>query len=124
MCVCTCVFSDSPPQCVSTGQFWNIPISVGLYTGPAEDSDAGQRYMIQVEHPNSQPRVFTGLLIGYTWEQDKSNCFYAGNRQGGTIREVEDPNDSVIEGTYADYQTTGDFNTDFKFSLFDENRCF
>ena len=50
-------------------------------------------------------------------------CFYVGNRQGGTIREVEDPNDSVIEGSYADYMTAGDFSTEFTFSHFDEDRC-
>ena len=109
--------------CAHVGQFWNIPINVAIYNGPATDSDAGQRYIIQVEHPESEPRVFTGLLAGYSWEEDDNNCFYVGNRQGGTIREVDDPNDSVIEGTYRDYQTGGDFNTAFKFSHFDDNRC-
>lgn len=79
--------------------------------------------MIQVNHPDSDPRIFTGLLAGYSWEQDRSNCFYVGNRQAGSIVEVQDPNDPVIEGSYADYETGGEFNTDFKFSHFDEGRC-
>ena len=52
-----------------------------------------------------------------------SYCLYAGNRQGGTIQEVEDPNDSVIEGIYTDYIMNDEFTTDFKFSHFDESIC-
>ena len=89
----------------------------------AADADHGQRYVIQVDHPDSDPRVFTGLLAGYSWERDRENCFYVGNRQAGTIVEVNDPNDPVIEGTYSDYQMTDAFSTDFKFSHFDEDRC-
>ena len=91
--------------------------------GTAADADAGQRYIIQVSHPSSTPRVFTGLLFPVTWEQQMSYCLYAGNRQGGTIQEVEDPNDSVIEGIYTDYIMNGEFTTDFKFSHFDESIC-
>ena len=89
----------------------------------AADADHGDRYVIQVEHPDSEPRVFTGLLAGYSWERDRDNCFYAGNRQAGTIQEVTDPNDPVIEGSYANYETESAFSTDFKFSHFDEGRC-
>lgn len=117
------VLTSKPRKPPYTGQFWNIPIDVTLYNGPAADADIGQRYMIQVSHPESDPRIFTGLLAPYTWEHDRTNCFYAGNRQGGTIQEVEDPNDSVIEGSYTDYQTDAGFSTAFKFSHFDEERC-
>lgn len=118
-----CMLTNESTTHTRTGQFWNIPIDVALYSGPAADLEAGQRYTIQVSHPESDPRIFTGLLAPHTWENSRSNCFYVGNRQGGTIQEVEDPNDSVIEGRYMDYQTSGAFSTSFTFSHFDEDRC-
>lgn len=79
--------------------------------------------MIQVNHPDSDPRIFTGLLVECSWERDRTYCFYVGNRQAGTIAEVQDPNDPVIEGSYVNYIMADDFATDFKFSHFDESRC-
>ena len=107
------------------GQFWNIPIDVFPYSGPYKDpAEEGLRYVIQVSHPDSaEPRVFTGLFHDLTWEYEEGPCFYAGNRQGGTIMEIDDPNDPVIEGSYLDYRVATAFETDFKYSHFDKSRC-
>jgi hypothetical protein len=43
---------------------------------------------------------------------------------GNAMAEVEDPNDGVLEDTYADYVVSGGFRDDFKFGLFDEGTCF
>ena len=52
------------------------------------------------------------------------DCLYVGDRQGGTIGEVEDPNDPVIQGTYKDYRVPGAFNeTGYGFGRFDESLC-
>ena len=45
------------------------------------------------------------------------------DQQGGPIAEVLDPNDSVIEGEYFDYETEGLFATSYKFSRFEEQQC-
>ena len=88
---------------------------------PAEN---GSRYVINVTHPDAESsRVFTGLLYGLTWEFEEGPCFYVGNSQAGPIYEVQDPNDSVIEGSYEDYRVTDAFETNFPYSRFDESQC-
>ena len=108
-----------------TGQLWNIPIQVSAFEGSfREGVEPENRYVINVTHPASEnPRAFTGLLYDITWEFEKGPCFYVGNQQGGPIYEVEDPNDSVIEGTYENYRVGGAFETEYFFSQFDSNRC-
>ena len=92
------------------------------FTGSFADGvDPEERYVINVTHPDAEPRVFTGLLHDQTWELKPGLCLYAGNQQGGPIYEVPDPNDSVIEGEYPDYEVQGPFDTVFAFSRF--NRC-
>ena len=75
-----------------------------------------------VSHPSST-RSFTGVLYDLTWEFESKQCLYVGNRQGGPIAEVDDPNDSVIEGSYQDYLTEGAFVTQFAYSVFKESEC-
>ena len=109
---------------VFIGQFWNIPITVAPYNGPYKDpSEKGLRYVIQVSHPDSDTRVFTGLMSGTTWEHQNTPCFYAGNNQAGKIVEIDDPNDSVIEGDVMNYRVSSAFGTAFKFTHFDSSRC-
>ena len=63
-------------------------------------------------------------MYDLTWEFESKKCLYVGNRQGGPIGEVEDPNDSVIEGSYQDYVTGGAFMTKFTYAVFKEsNNC-
>nr|CAI68017.1 LPS-binding protein [Suberites domuncula] len=102
------------------GQFWNVPIEVSEYI----DSDLeGDHYELAVTHPDfSGTRRFVGHLLGHSWEE-KTPCFYVGNVQGGPIYEVEDPNDSVIEGKYKDYRMDGAFDTSFMYSRFDDSQC-
>ena len=85
---------------------------------PVED-----RYIINFTRPGSEPRVFTGFFYPLTWDFKEGPCLYVGNRQAGPIAEVDDPNDSVIEGTYSDYLVAGAFVTDFEFGLFNEDQC-
>lgn len=106
------------------GQFWNVPINIVNYTGPIIDDIETDRYEVTVTHPDfSGTRRFTALLSDVNWEFQTTPCFYAGNQQGGPIAEVEDPNDSVIEGDYADYRVNGPFETDYAFSRFDSSQC-
>ena len=108
-----------------TGQFWNIPVDVVQYTG-ALNEDVGSGvpfYTVNVDHPLSKPRSFTGFLYELSWEFESKQCLYVGNNQGGPIGEVIDPNDSVIEGSYEDYITTDAFETDFKYAVFENHVC-
>ena len=109
------------------GQFWNVPIEVADFDGQVESSDVldlQNRYAITVTHPNAErERTFTAILYDFNWEFGRQPCFYAGNQQGGPIAEVLDPNDSVIEGEYFDYETEGLFATRYKFSRFEEQQC-
>ena len=81
-------------------------------------------YIITVLHPNSPPRSFIGLRASVTWEFERRPCLYVGNPQAGPLEETVDPNDSVIEGTYRDYEVESLFSPDFVFSHFDETNCF
>lgn len=106
------------------GQFWNVPIELAEYTGPILNDTETNRFEISVTHPDfSGTRRFTGLLLDVNWEFQKTPCFFVGNQQGGPIYEVEDPNDSVIEGGYEDYRVGGVFEPDYKYNRFDSSRC-
>lgn len=76
-----------------------------------------------VNHPDSEARSFLGYLFELTWERERRPCLYAGNRQAGVADVVEEPNDSIIEGSYTDYRVSGPFSTSFVFSQFEESRC-
>ena len=97
------------------------------FNGTVDSSDVldlKNRYSITVTHPDaSRERTFTALLYQFNWEFAPQPCFYAGNQQGGPIAEVMEPNDSVIEGEYFEYQTGGLFSTSFKYNRFEENQC-
>ena len=112
------MFSFSP-----TGQFWNVPVDVientGSFNGVFRDDD----YIITVNYPNSPPRRFVGLRYSLTWEFEKRPCLYVGNSQAGPLGETVDPNDSVIEGTYQNYEVDSLFSPEFDFSHFDETQC-
>lgn len=119
--------------CCFIGQFWNVPIQISEFTGtlfrdeayPDEELDErDDRFTVTVRHPGCpQQRTFTAILLGVDWEFNKTPCFYAGNQQGGPIREVEEPNESVIEGDYTDYRVESAFNTQFRFSRFSDQMC-
>ena len=85
--------------------------------------ELSSRFTITVDHPDAPIRVFSGFLQPVTWEFQRSPCFYVGDQQGGPIYEVEEPNDSVIEGNYEDYRVSGPFETEFTFNRFEEGRC-
>ena len=105
------------------GQFWNVPVDVrentGFFDGALQDND----YIIIVNYPGSPPRSFVGLGYSVTWEFEKRPCLYVGDSQAGPLGETVDPNDSVIEGTYRDYEVDSLFSPDFVFSHFDESKC-
>ena len=106
-----------PPQ----GQFWNIPVEVEPYTGvPINETGV---FTVTVNHPDSEARSFLGSLFGLTWERERRPCLYAGNREAGRADVVEEPNDSIIQGSYTDYRVSGAFATSFIFSQFEDSRC-
>ena len=106
----------------STGQFWNIPIQVTPFTY-SNGTVVEDVFTIAVSHPDGSMRRFTGWHYPVTWEFLERPCLYVGNGQGGPIDEIEDPNDSVIEGTYVDYKVESAFDTSHMFSHFDEANC-
>ena len=91
----------------------------GLFGGEQRTDD----YVITVDHPESEPRSFVGLKSDVTWEFENRVCYYVGNTQAGKLAEVDDPNDSVIEGEYTEYKVETLFSTAFKYSHFDEGNC-
>ena len=58
-----------------------------------------------------------------TWESEQGPCLYVGDSQAGPVGVDEDPDDSVIEGTYQNYEVNSIFSSDFVFSHFEEYRC-
>ena len=94
------------------------------YTGLLSDGSPSQnRYIVNFTRPGSEPRAFTGYFHQLTWDFKEGPCLYVGNRQAGPIAEVDDPNQSIIEGTYRDYRVANAFQTDYEFDLFSEDRC-
>lgn len=57
-----------------------------------------------------------------TWD-NRRDCFYIGNQNGGTVFELPTAHDSFIEGDFREYQTSGQFDTNFKYSHFNEENC-
>lgn len=97
----------------STGQFWNIPVSVEPYTAISGTSNLFNVTIFPVE---SSPRSFLGGMYDYSWDHSFETCLYSGSGQGGPGGEVPDLTGSVIEGIYKDYIVESLFETDYKFS--------
>ena len=117
------------------GQFWKAGVDIEPFTGlyDSEDNNTSNEtdctdgvcdyYVVSIKHSSSTERQFVGYYYGVTWDFERRDCLYSGNSQGGPIREVENPNDSVIEGHIGDYELDGLFNTEFKYSAFNSSSC-
>jgi len=69
---------------------------------------------VTINHPQAEERAFVADLYHRIWDRTLKPCLYAGNYQGGPISEILDPNDSVIEGEYFEYEVVdGIFGRDF-----------
>ncbi len=111
----------------SIGQFWKMPVDVESFSGTLKDpkfSDEN-RYTVSFSREDSgKTTSFTGLLQEQTWSKEPFPCLYAGDRQGGAIYEVIEPNDPVVEGSYKDYIVPSAFSEkDYVFGLFDDSKC-
>jgi hypothetical protein len=110
------------------GQFWNIPMSVvpytlpsGIVATPAQQAaiTSMRPYYVKVAYPESPFRQFTAFLHHREWDKTLAPCLYAGNRQGGPMAELPGRSDSVIDGHYRDYLTSGLYEDSFKYSKFE-----
>ena len=79
-------------------------------------------YVVNITTSGIQ-RSYVGMLHRLTWEIEEGPCLYVGDSQSFSIYEVKEPNDPVIEGIYTDYIVTEGFVDNFRFGLFEENRC-
>ena len=99
------------------------------YTGAdlPEDFEAPEDiYVVTVQPPDPSPsRSFLGEFYDRKWDRTNEPCLYVGNAQGGKSYDVEDPNDSVIEGNYREYFIENEdlFETNYKYVQFEEERC-
>lgn len=98
-----------------------MPVELGEYTGVAPDEL--KYYTVKVSPPGGSVREFVGHLYDVTWDFTPIPCVYAGNRNGGPVAEFDDPNDSVIEGNYIQYEVDSLFSTEFVYDRFDTSRC-
>ena len=57
-----------------------------------------------------------------TWDHHHKTCYYVGNSQGGP-EASRNQLESVIEGSYRDYETKSLFDTGFKFAKFKDDVC-
>ena len=94
---------------------------IGDFGGEQRTDD----YIITVDHPDAVdgPRSFVGLKSDVTWEFENRVCYYVGNTQAGPLAEVDEPNDSVIEGIYTEYKVDTLFSSGFMYSHFNEGAC-
>lgn len=97
------------------GQFWNVPV---MLTQWAVNSTYGgfflPTYNVTVQNGGRATRTFTAYLHEATWDADAEPCLYSGDGQAGP---------SILEGNYLDYQVTGVFDTNFRFSRFRAGFC-
>ena len=110
----------------STGQFWNVPMSIGPFGGVDRyGKPVPERYTINITSSvTGETRSYTGRMYDLTWSFENGPCLYAGNSNGGPIYTVEDPNDSVIEGKYLRYLVPDLFSEEgFGYGLFREELC-
>ena len=108
------------------GQYWNVPVSVTPFTGLLRPGEQAQgRFTLTLTTPDgSETRTFTGWLYELTWELEEGPCLYVGNRQGGPIYEVPDPNAPVIAELYTEYAVESAFSEEnYSFGMFDESQC-
>lgn len=104
------------------GQFWNIRATLQTYTG-VYNGPSGDYYVLSLDAGKGKTqRSFVGDLHPFTWELKRNPCLYAGNSNGGSIVEVETPNDPIIEGQQEDYIVQSKFSTVWKYSAF-KGRC-
>jgi len=96
------------------GQFWNIPVGVNDF----QPDDSEPYYIVDVNPFNAASRTFVALLNDLPKHVSPLSCLQVGNSQGGATDRFSDPNDSVIEGTFDDYEVADLFNTTFTFSRF------
>ena len=104
------------------GQFWNIPINVVRYNESIRGEVRTDAYTITVNYSDQQ-RQFVGFFYSLNWELKESWCLYVGNRQGGPINEVDNPNDPVLQGEYIDYKVDNIFGTEYAFDHFQSTKC-
>lgn len=105
------------------GQFWNVPVNA---TGPIEAIPGiDVPFLVTVDHPLAPPRSFVADLFSHTWDRMSKPCLYAGSSQGGSISTVSSiPDDSVIEGSYFEYEVAdGIFGSSFKYNHLYSRSC-
>ncbi len=104
-----------------------MPVQVGPFSGQLKEPKFGgeDRYTVSFSREmGGKVTSFTGLLQEQTWNKEPYPCLYAGDRQGGPIYEVIEPNDPVLDGSYKDYIVPSVFSEkDFAFGLFDNTKC-
>lgn len=76
-------------------------------------------YVITFTQSDGNVRKVPAKLHSRTWSSSQvSPCLYAGDSEGGYLFEVEEPNDSLLEGSYQDYVMATMFSTNYKYSKF------
>ena len=83
-------------------------------------------YTVIVNPDDSSARSFIAEVYSRTWDKRQESCLYAGNSQGGSYSEIQDPSlpaDSVIQGSFRDYRTTGLYATQWTYSKFEAEAC-
>ena len=78
--------------------------------------------MVNVKHPQASLRSFLASYHSIVWDGSTKPCLYAGSSQGGSITNVE-PNDSVIEGNYPEYEVDELFGSSFKYNRLTTNEA-
>ena len=102
-----------------------MPINVERFVPTREDPYflEEELFVITVNPMDSQQRRFVAELYDQVWDTTLGVCFYAGSIQAGPVAEIDEPNDSVIQGVYSDYHVSGLFDSEFMYSQFSDSRC-
>lgn len=105
------------------GQFWNVKTEAERYNVTVEDSIVPDtnHYAVTVSAPGGTRRFFA-WKAPRTWDRKSMNCLYCGNAQGGPLKEITSLSDSVIQGSFDEYEVSGLFDPDYKYNMFN-SRC-
>ena len=124
-----CIQHSSSSLILSTGQFWNIDVSLERYNDTIvkelfNRDSVNPHYVIHLDPPApAEKRSLVGELYHKQWDRSYKPCLYAGSVQGGAGNDELKPVGTVIEGSYTDYIASGPFKHAEKFNRFNKDLC-
>ena len=95
-----------------TGQFWTRRPQLFPFAGQVSTSSVDVADLYTIEIFTGDLRKIAAHFFFYDWWSRPGPCLYVGNQQAGPSygKSRVNPDDSVIEGDFSQYEVTGPFS--------------